>query len=829
MKTRASMIATFAVAACVARAGDAPRRVTFDASLLRGARPGAVDLSAFENGAAIAPGQHEVEIVRNGAPMGRRRVRFDYANGANGAAGAAPIACVDRALAAWLEVATARLADDAPDPSDADACTPIEQLHPAARAEFDVADLTLHVSMPQALLRRRDDAIDPAMLDAGIPALRINYAASVMRQPGDPDSRHGGLHVDAGANVGAWRWRHRGSHTWSTSGERRSQVLASTLERDVSRFDARLTFGDLFVSGAGFDAIGLRGVHFRSDDRMVPAEATRPAPVIRGTADTHARVQVRQAGLLLLDVPVPPGPFALEQVRPLARGGALQVHVEEADGRTRSFEMPWATLPGLLPEGRARFDLVGGTWRAEDGRRGDAPVFQGGMQHGLRDRLTFRAGAQLASGYAQSLTGAVFASRFGAMSLDRSHARSTSLGARNVGASTRVNWSTRFAPTRTHFDLGAWFRADAGHRSLHEAMRGRRSPDGRDPPLERARIEASVHQAFGAQRHAVRLALVERRFDRHDDASSLQLGWAMPTRPRGMQMHALLEHTHGNGPDASTQATLSFSIPLQARADGPPTFLQAHARASPDDAALHTDVSGAFGEHAHTAWRAGLAKARRGDAIANASLSRSGGAGHVASGWSTSAGGHRWSASGHGSVVAHAHGFTFGTPLGDTAALVRAEHGAGARLLHAPQVRLDRKGRALASHLSPYRRNRVGIDPQGAATGVAFDWTERDVVPRAGALVDVVLPSTLAATRFVRVAVDASGTPASFGARIVDATQATRGLVGRDGLAWLDAGGGVPLALHWREGEHLMQCALAATLDAQSSDPDAIATLACAD
>ncbi|MCC8364550.1 fimbrial biogenesis outer membrane usher protein [Lysobacter sp. A6] len=826
MTSRASLFATFAVAACVARAGDAPQRVTFDASLLRGARSGAVDLSAFEHGASIVPGEFDVEIVRNGVPMGRRRVRFDDAEGVEGAA---PIACVDRALAAWLEVATARLAHVAPDASDADACTPIERLHPAARAEFDVANLTLHVSMPQALLRRRDDAIDPATLDAGIPALRVNYAASVIRQPGDPDAQHAGLHVDAGANAGAWRWRHRGSHTWSTSRERRSQVLASTLERDVSRFDARLTFGDLFVSGAGFDAIGLRGVHFRSDDRMVPPDATRPAPVIRGTADTHARVQVRQAGLLLLDVPVPPGPFALEQVRPMARDGALQVHIEEADGRTRSFEMPWATLPGLLPEGRARFDLVAGLRRAEDGGRGDAPVFQGGIQRGLRDRLTLRAGAQLASDYAQSLTGAVFASRFGAMSLDRAHARSTSRGVRTVGASTRLHWSTRFAPTRTHFDLGAWFRADAGHRSLHEAMRARRSTDHRDPPLALARIEASVHQAFGAQRHGVRLALVERRFELHDNARSLQLAWAVPMRPRGMQLHALLEHTRGNGPDASTQATLSFSVPLQVRAEGPPTFLQAHARAGPDDAALQADVSGAFGEHAHTAWRAGLAKARRGDAIASASLSRSGSAGHVASGWSTSAGRHRWSASGHGSVVAHPHGVTFGPPLGETAALVRAQHGAGARLLHAPQLRLDRHGRALAPHLSPYRRNRVGIDPLGAAAGVAFDWTERDVVPRAGALVDVVLPSTLAATRFVRVVVDASGTPASFGARIVDATQATRGLVGRDGLTWLDADDDLPLALHRREGEDVLQCTLAASPDAKSSNPDALATLACVD
>jgi len=449
MTARASLLATlancmalamFPLAASLARAGD-PQRVTFDAALLRGARSGAVDLSAFERGAAIPPGEHEVEVVRNGAPVGRRRVRFDAADGGT------PLACVDRSLVTWLDVAIARLSADAHAALESDACISVETLHPAARADFDIAALTLHLSIPQALLLRRDSAIDPATLDAGISALRVNYAASIVQQAGDPDARHASLHLDAGANAGAWRWRHRGTHTWSKLQSRRSQVLASTLERDVARLDARLTFGDLFAAGVGFDAIALRGVHFRSDDRMAPPDATHPAPAIRGTADTDARVQVRQAGLLLLDVPVSPGPFVLDDVRPLARGGALQVQIVESDGRTRSFEVPWAALPGLLPAGRARFDLAAGTWRAE-GHRGDAPVFQGGMQRGLHDRLTLRVAAQLAPDYARPLAGAIVATRFGAMSLDRAHARSLWRGVRTTGASTRLGWSTQITPTR---------------------------------------------------------------------------------------------------------------------------------------------------------------------------------------------------------------------------------------------------------------------------------------------------------------------------------------------------------------------------------------------
>lgn len=806
MTSRFRTLAAVALAASVAQAGDrsAPQRVTFDAAMLRGTH-GAVDLSAFEQGAAMLPGEHVFDVVRNGIPLGRRRVRF-VAEG-----NASAVACIDRAFAEWIGVALVRLARETQDALRTGACIAAEALHPAARVDHDAGALTLHVSMPQALLQRRDEAADPEAFDAGIPALRVNYAASVVQQDGHlvRGGRNASLHLDAGANAGAWRWRHRGSHAQSDGGRPRSQVLASTLERDVPRFDAQLTLGDFHASGMLFDPVALRGVRFQSDDRMLPIEATRPGPIVRGTADTNARVQVRQAGLLLLEAPVPPGPFALEDVRPLARGGALQVRIVEADGRTRNFELPWSAMPGALRAGRARFGLAAGTWRAHDAT-GAAPVFQGVLQRGLHDRLTLHGGAQVAPDYAHVLAGAAFAVRAGAFSLDRTRARNATQGERRVGASTRVAFATRFAPTRTQVDIAAWHRANAGHRSLNEAMHARRaSPDPR-APRERERIEAAIRQVFGARRHALRLALVGRRFDSHADTHGLQLAYALPPLPGGAQLQGLVEHARDAARAASTQATLSLAVPLQSPSSRTPMLAQAHARAGPGRHTIHAGVGGAFGADARNSWRAGLSNAgtRGTSTVASTSLARNARAGHVAAGWSEGPSHRQWSVSGDGSIVLHAHGLTFGPPLGDTAALVRAEHGAGARLLHVPQGRLDRKGRALVPHLSPYRRNRIGVDPAGTAPGVAFDWTERDVVPRAGALVEAVLPTARAATRFVRI-LDAAGVPPPFGARIVDDAQATRGHIGGDGLALLDVvPADAPLAVHWRDGDRERHCTL---------------------
>jgi outer membrane usher protein len=488
-------------------------------------------------------------------------------------------------------------------------------------------------------------------------------------------------------------------------------------------------------------------------------------------------------------------------------------------------------MPGLLRAGRARFGLAAGAWRAH-GEAGEAAVFQGTVQRGLHDRLTMQGGAQLAPDYAQAIAGAAFATRIGALAIDRAHSRSSPHADRAVGGSTRVRFATQFLPTRTQVDIGAWRRAHGTWRSLDDAMRTRHAPTDRPVRLERERIEASIQQAFGARRHALRLAMVDRRFDPGDDTRSLQLAYAAPVFRGGAQLHALVEHARaGHARDAgrgdSTQATLSLSVPLETQRADAPTFLQAHARGGPGRVALQSGVGGAFGRDARNAWRVGLSHAQA-STIASGSLGHAGRAGQLVAAWSGGKDHAQWSLSGEGGAVLHARGLTFGPSLGETAALVRAPDGAGARVLHAAHARLDRKGFALVPHLTPYLRNRVGIDPGGAAHDVAFDWTERDVFPRTGALVGVTVPTRRANTRFVRI-FDDTGAPAPFGARIVDASGAARGHVGRDGLALLDAieRNATSLAIEWQDGDDARRCTFANPDDPSHHAPGDIPAITC--
>jgi outer membrane usher protein len=809
-----------------ARADDAaPVHATFDTSLLRSARHGPVDVSRFERGATLAPGLHDLDVHRNGRPVGRRRVRFEAEE-----SGGSASACIDRPLAEALGLSLSRLTHpQRRSLSDPGTCIRLPALVPGARAVHDAAELALHVTIPQAaLVQRADDLVDPALRDRGITAFRMNYALTALHRDDrarDDDGTQASARVELGFNAAAWRLRHRGTHAWRAGGPLRSDTIATTLERDLDAFDAQVTIGEFHTRGVLFDSIGLRGVRVASDDRMVPPSRARYAPVIRGIAATPARVQVRQAGLLLLDTTVPAGPFALRDVQPLGLGGALEVRMVEADGHATTFAVPHAALPGLLRPGHARFDVAAGTWRGASGAS-SAQVFQGTWQAGVHDRLTAQFGAQLAPDYAHALGGIAFSTRAGAFSLDRSISRSAigaGVDARiESGSSLRLAYAGHVAPTRTSIDVAAWRHGSDGFRTLHDAMR-RRDPATASHARERTRFDLSLRQDFGRRGGALSLGVVDRTYRaRRDGRRSLQASYGLPFGAAGAMLQGTIDRVlHAS--HRTTQGMVSLSLPLRI---GPATHaLHAQARVADDHGGMQAGVDGAFGRDARYAYGLGVlhSRARRhGHATTTSgTLGMQGSAGRVGAGLSVSPRTRQWSMTAEGGLLLHAGGATLGPAMGETVALLRAKHGDGTQLLHHPRIRLDRDGHAIVPHLSPYRRNRIGIDPRDAGPDVHFDWTERDIVPRAGAIVEVALPATRAPTRWLRL-VQPDGAPVPFASEITDARGIVVGNVGRNGVALVRApSDSLHVDIRWRDAGENVRCSVA-LFDPQPTIRDAL-------
>lgn len=773
----------FAACACVhvANAGEATH-ARFDPGFLRGGR---VDLARFAWGMPVEPGTHVLEVRRNGRALGRHPVRFERH------------ACLDAALAQVLELDTSRWPRErrvvVADPS---ACAGLDTLVPGATLVHDPGELALDATIPQAALRpRADDAIDPALYDAGIPALRFAYGVTVAHRDGRDDDTSGTARTELGANAGRWRWRHRATHAWRSGEAVRSRPIASVLERDVVSMQAQLTFGDFHTRGTLFDSVRLRGARLQSDERMWPPSSTRPAAVVRGIAATQARVQVRQGDVLLLDTVVPPGPFALDDLRPVGLGRPLDVRVVEADGRTTYLVVPYAAMPGALQRGQARFTVAAGRWH--DAGRSSAIVTESTWEAGIGDRVTLRAGAQLATRYAQALGGVAWSTRLGAMSFDAAGARRATDTRNETGASLRLAYAGQLQATRTTLDVAAWRHGSHDYRTLHDALRFARD----DAPRERTRIDLALRQDL-RRAGMVSLAHVERRTASGPaKRRSTQLGYGVSFGRGGASLQATVERTQP--PSSRHHASVSLAMPL--RIGGKRHSAQTNVRTSGDDHGVQVGAQGT-GRDDRLAWSLGaLHSAPRGRDAAttsSGSLAWRGNAVRIGGALSASTTTRNASATVDGALLFHRHGATFAPVLGDTLALLRAPGATGARLVQDPARRIDRHGHGVVASLSPYRRNRVGIDPRGASASTHFAFTERDVVPRAGAVVELVLPTTHAPARWLRLGRE-DHAPPPFAAQVLDPQGTELGRVGRDGIAWIRAPSGTPhVDVRWSsEGE----------------------------
>lgn len=635
-------------------AGDVPH-ATFDAGALRRTAHGLVDVSRFEQGMPAPVGLHEVELRRNGQPLGRQRVRF-----AAGATRATSTPCMDTAVLRRLDLAAGTTP---PPPATSDACVPIDALVPGATAHYDGAELMLSFDIPQAALAMRaDDAIDPAQWDAGIDALRIDYGVAFGRasQPAAGARTRTALRLGLGANVGAWRLRHRTTHAWQSDRPSRKDTLGTTLSTDVPSLGAQFQLGDFHTSGVLFDAVGVRGVRLESDDRMLPVSLARYAPVVRGVAATRARVQVRQGGHLLADTFVAPGPFALRDLQPLGYGGAFDVRVQEADGAVQVYSVPYAAIPGLLRQGQARFSVVAGNI---DAAMSAPPFMQGTFQRGVRDRVTLQFGAQLAPDYLQALGGAAISTAVGAFSIDRAHSRMAQGPDELRGASLRLAYTGQVPATDTTIGVAAWRHGNRAFRTVQDALHQRDAirmgahiaePRSR----ERSRIDLALQQRLGRTGDALFATLAHGADHAGRARSSAQLAYT--ARIGRGTMHAAWVRTLRNALGANdSSASLVFSVPLStSRARH---ALQVQWRDGGGAGTTGVAATGQLFESGNTAYALGISTTQHTGATAmarDASLSHATGVGIFAVGASASGAARQQSATADGALVMHRYGVT---------------------------------------------------------------------------------------------------------------------------------------------------------------------------
>jgi outer membrane usher protein len=778
----------------------------FDDNLLLGSGLAKGSLERFNRADQLDAGVYHVDLYLNGIYTRRAEVEFQVQ-------GDAVEPCFsEHFLRHTLSVRSLPNTKESPG-----GCQSLKERLPGSTFNLDVAHLRLDLSVPQLFLDIKPRGyVDPDAWDPGSTMGFLNYNTNFYRSTfdgagDDGDSDYAYLGFNGGVNLGLWRLRHQSNYTYSSyAGNTQSDwsSIRTYVQRAIPSLRSELTLGESYTEGNLFGSLGFRGVRLASDDRMLPDSQRQYAPQVRGSANTNARVVISQKGKKVHETVVAPGPFVITDLYGTAYDGDLDVQVIEADGSISRFTVPFSAVPESIRPGISRYSVAVGQAR----QHGDGNDLFGDItyQHGLTNALTANFGTRIAEDYLALLGGGVLATSYGAFGLNTTFSSaSVENGQRKQGWRMGLNYSRTFQPTQTTLTLAGYRYSTEGYRDLGDVLSARQASDDNDSwnstsYKQRNQLTLLVNQGLGEYGNFYFSGSASDYYDGKSRDTQLQFGYTNSWRQLSYniaysrqqttwyrnqdysnELSQLSESNPWQGSNRSNTLTLTLSMPLASSSRAPNFSAMTSRRSGESRGSSHQmGLNGSLGEAPTTSYA--LSVGRDSDARStdfNGSLQKQTSVATINAGYAESHNYRQLNAGLRGAAVVHRGGLTLGPYVGDTFALVEARGASGAGVQGGQGARVDSHGFALVPSLSPYRYNRVSLDPNGMATNAEPVETERKVAPFAGAAVHVRFKTLIGYPLLIQASLpDSSALP--LGADVLNAQGVHVGMVGQGSLIY---------------------------------------------
>ncbi|WP_052321582.1 fimbria/pilus outer membrane usher protein [Ralstonia sp. A12] len=307
------------------------KTVTFDADALRARGIDPALAAYFSQSSRFTPGVQRVKLFVNDVPHGAVMARFD---------GDGQL-CIDRTLLerGGLQVPAALQGGAAP------ACYDYRQDVPQAEIELDPGANTIRMVVPQEAMKSMGSS--SGTYATGGTAAMLNYSVLGMtNRSGGANSNFVFGDGEVGVNAGDWIVRSRHSYT-SQNGSASTDHLYTYAQKTFVDRKAMVQAGQINVTNTLLPVPSITGVQYAPDQALVPQQG---GPSFEGIANSQARVDVRQMGVLIYSTVVPAGPFTLSSLPLVSASADLEVVLTEADGQQRRYNVPAASLrPGARP------------------------------------------------------------------------------------------------------------------------------------------------------------------------------------------------------------------------------------------------------------------------------------------------------------------------------------------------------------------------------------------------------------------------------------------------------------------------------------------------
>ncbi len=789
-------LACAVLGALLPTAAFAAPNVEFDANFLFGGA--GLDIERYQQGGLI-PGQYIADVRINGIVVGRRDVTV-----AEDEQGTARV-CLDPELFEMIGLDASRLANAISDRDDSGdyrplpedrVCAALDTFVPAGSVELDAGEQILDATVAQAYLARTPKGwVDPASWDHGINAATLSYSANHSRQQSRGTQRSStSMSLDAGINLGAWRFRHSG---YLSHGQEGTSYAASRsyLQRDLQKWNSQLTVGDAATTGDMFDSVAYRGANISTDERMLPDSQRLYAPIVRGMAQTNARVVIRQRGYVVHESTVAPGPFEIDDLDGTGSSGDLEVEVTEADGRIERFTIPFTAMPQLLRQGQQRFTLTAGQLR--DPATGNAGFAEATLRRGLGNQFTAFAGVTVADDFRAAVLGGALNTRFGSFSGDITVSDAwlpqgaDQQGERRRGQSYRLAYNKSLFSSNTNITMAAYRYSTENFLSLSDAARLReqrqQGGDAFAPMRQRSRLDLTISQRLGDKWGQMYVnGSTADYWDHGKRQTNFSVGYSNRVGRASYSVAArrtLESSLFSSGPaKQSNSVNLSVSMPLGVAPAAP----RATANVNHDSSGRtgrRLGVAGSLGAESQGNYNASLSD-QGGRRSFNAGLNYQLPVANVSASYGQSQGDRQLSLSASGGLVVHGGGVTLSQSLGETIGIVHVPGAAGAGVGNMDRIKVDRRGYAVAPFLNAYRRNEVSVDPTGLPLDVELSAGSVSAVPTAGAIVKMVLPTAVGRNALIEALLP-DGSPLPFGTDVYNEVGDVVGVVGQGSRLWV--------------------------------------------
>lgn len=781
----------------------------FDNNLLAGSGfAKGISLEKFnDTEVIIAPGQQNLDLVLNGTKIKSQvPVKFQKINPTDKSAQL----CLDAELIKLLQLKIQ------PSSLPQVPCLSLADITRQGSWRIKPSTLSVEFSIPQIMLNRPPrDYIPVAEWDAGAPLLFLrhntSYTRNILR---DIHYSYLWSMINAGANMGMWQLRHQANLRYmqsSTAGNAyKWNSVRTWVQRPLPAISSELMVGDTYTDSAMFGSISFNGVKLYTDQSMWPQGKLGYAPEIRGVANTNARVLIRQAGHLIYETQVPPGPFLIDDLYNTRSQGDIEVQIIETDGKSSFFVVPYAAVPGSMRPGNMSYQLAAGKVRNYYSVQN--AFAEGVLQYGVNNRFTANTGARFANNYQALLAGGVFASELGALSLNTtwSHAQVENNQSKS-GWRAEAAYSKTF-PSNTNIVLAAYRYSTAGYRDLQDVLGVRRQQQNganyySDTLKQRNRFTATLSQnmdEYGT------LSLSGSSTDYYNNRSritELQLSYNNIWKKLSYNINVGRQRSSWSNTNyiysvndaeydssryqkyTENVVSIGFSIPLDWRDSR--SSVSFDMTKNKNTRTAMTTLSGSAGEendftyslYANHDKYTALEQGRSHTMRWGANVQERTRSGTMRASYAHSGKDHQLGLGTAGTLALHSGGVTYGPYASDTFALVEAKGASGARINNAQGARIDVFGYGIAPSLAPYRYNTISIDGNSLDQDVELEGGNVRVVPVRGAVPKVAF-NTLGGTPALIAVMMPDGSPVPMGAEVQDRDGKNIGMAGQNGQVY---------------------------------------------